>query len=642
MGIKKKLLFGEYLVSKGAISQKDVAKICNIQLKSVKPVGKLAVDNKFLSLADIFTIRSHQRSTGQKFGEVAINLNFLKPRQVQSLLQLQKDLKPFFGELLVSNAILSEEEFLKELKAFQESQDFLKTRTNRKIVIVDMDRENLSELKDSFNRLGHEVIAMDFAPDEFRSLMEKWPDFVILNLSKRKDEIFKVLRQARKDLPVEEFRILALMDKLTPADKHNAANAGIVEFAPANALPANIVQYAKGIFESLEMELAGKVLMVDDSQTVLRLMSFFLENEGYETYMASSGEEALAMLEKISPDLVLTDLHMPGINGIELCRRIKLTPKTRNVPVVMVTTAKAISRLNEALDSGANDYMVKPFQRDELLARVRSHIKTKRLIDELQTSRRKLLVSNEKLADANNKKTEFLSTVAHDLRTPLTSIRTYSELMGMQNVPIETQKDFVEIIKSEAIRMSGLIRNYLDISRMESGAAIYRKQEVDLAEMVNYFSRIYSKMSQNKNVDFTSTVPRHPVLLMGDKGRLEQVLANLLDNAVKFTPAGGTITLKLAVASNKAKKFAEICVSDTGQGILPEAQQFIFKKFHQMYNKFQSIEGAGLGLAICKEIVDGHGGKIELQSEYGHGATFRVLMPMAGTGDEVKKRKRPG
>ncbi len=640
MSSNGKMLFGEYLVSKGRISQKDVEGICSIQKKSILPMGKLAVDNKFLSLADVFTIRAQQRQTGQKFGEVAINLNMLKPRQVDSLLELQKELRPFFGELLVSNSVMAEEEFLEELREFQRTQGGQSFRRAMMVALVDVEPGNIFALHNSFARLGYEVIPEAFSPDSFHALMERNPDFLVIDLSMRKEEKFKALRDIRTDYPMDGFMALALVGKLTPADKESAANAGITEFAPVTASPKNIARYVQGIFESVERERAGKLLLVDDSPTVLRLMSHFLENEGYETYLAQSGEEALKMLEKITPDMVLTDLHMPGMSGIALCRAIKQLPKTRNVPVVLVTTAKAIARLKEALDSGASDYILKPFQQDELLARVRSHIKTKRMIDELHSSRRDLLVSNEKLADANNLKTEFLATVAHDLRTPLTSIRTYSELLEMQSVPLETQKEFVGIIKNESIRMAGLIRNYLDISRMESGADMYLKQEVDLAVMANYFASVYSMMAQNKSVRFKSSVPKTPVIFMGDKDRFEQVLANLLDNAVKFTPAGGTITLELKTAGSKTKKYAEITVSDTGRGIEPGAQRYLFKKFHHLHNENQPIKGTGLGLSICKEIVERHGGKIELQSEYGKGATFRILVPLAEKPVETKKPQK--
>ncbi|MBI5178776.1 MAG: response regulator [Nitrospinae bacterium] len=633
------MLFGEYLVSRGKLKSKDVEGILHIQKKSAVPIGKLAAEKKFLTLADVFTIRAHQKTTGNRFGEVAVNLDLLKPRQVDTLLDLQNVLRPFFGELLVQNNMITQEEFLEELRAFRATLGKQPGTLVSRIAIIDVEPARLFAMYNALTRMGYEVFPEPFSPDVVRRLMEERPQFVIVDLSSKKDDKLRALERARAEHPMDEVKILALVDKLAPADRERAQNAGIAEFAPASALAENIAQFVHGTLASAEKEKAGTVLLVDDSHTVLRLMSFFLEQERYETYLAATAEEAQALLEKVSPDLVLTDLHLPGMNGIELCRAVKQNPKTRDVPVVLVTTAKAITRLKEALDSGASDYIVKPFQQDELLARVRSHIKTKRLIDELQRSRKELLVSNEKLAEANNKKTEFLATVAHDLRTPLTSIRTYSELLGMKNTPIDAQKEFVQIIQSEAIRMAGLIKNYLDISRLESTAASHRKEEFDLAQMVEYFAKIYSTMAKNKQVKFKSSVAKGVVTLMGDKEQFEQVLSNLLDNAVKFTPAQGLITLGLTVAEKGARRFAEITVGDSGKGIPKDAQQYLFKKFHYLHNEYQPIKGTGLGLAICKEIVERHGGKIDVDSEEGKGATFRVIVPLLAT--EKPKAEKP-
>ncbi len=629
------MLFGEFLVDKGVLSSDEVDKVLLLQRKIAIPLGKLALERSLLTLADIFQIRGQQRKTDSKFGDIAIKLNLLKPRQVDSLVDLQKSIKPFVGELLVREGILTEDRLLALLKEFKAEYGKPFSPHTQRIALVGLELTVMLNLKNSLTKLGYEVITENFTADDLRRMIHDVPDYIVLNLVEHKSGSLDKLAAVRTEHPSFQPKMLALVARLDPADRARSLAAGIDDFVPATAAAANIAQYIHSILDGAKREEAGKILLVDDSPTVLRLTSFYLEGSGYETLLASSGGEALAILEKVQPDLVLSDVLMPGMDGIELCRRIKLNPKTRNVPVLIITTSKEAGRLREALDSGANDYIQKPFQQEELLARVRSHIRTKRLIDDLQASRNELLMVNEKLAEANNRKTEFLSTVAHDLRTPLTSIRTYSELLTLSSVTIDTQKEFIGIIQSEALRMAGLIRNYLDISRVEAGAALYEKRPVDLRDMAAYFAKIYSTMAANKSIRFTAAVPERPVMFMGDKEHFEQVISNLLDNAVKFTPAGGAISLEINVARKRSRDYAELVVRDTGPGIPPNAREIIFKKYHHLQSENQPIAGTGLGLAICKEIVEWHGGKISVEPEPGHGALFRVVLPMMEEGKDA-------
>ncbi|MBI5638772.1 MAG: hybrid sensor histidine kinase/response regulator [Nitrospinae bacterium] len=629
------MLFGEFLVHKGVLSAEEVDRVLLLQRKIAIPLGKLALERSLLTLADIFQIRGQQRKTDSKFGDIAIKLNLLKPRQVDSLVELQKAIKPFVGELLVREGVLGEDALLALLREFKAQYGKPPSPHTRRIALVGLELSVMLNLKNNLTKLGHEVLTENFTVGDLRQMVEDAPDYIVLNLVENKKESLDKLKALRTKHPGFNPKMLALVAQLNPDDRERSIAAGIADFVPATAAAANIAQYIHSILDSTSREEAGKILLVDDSPTVLRLTSFYLEGSGYESLLASTGEEALAILEKVQPDLVLSDVLMPGMDGIELCRRIKLNPKTRNVPVLIITTSKEAGRMREALDSGASDYISKPFQQEELLARVRSHIRTKRLIDELQASRGELLTVNEKLAEANNRKTEFLSTVAHDLRTPLTSIRTYSELLSFPNVTIDTQKEFIGIIQNEALRMAGLIRNYLDISRVEAGSALYEKQAVDLRELAAYFAKIYATMAANKSIRFTSAIPDGPVMFLGDKEHFEQVISNLLDNAVKFTPANGAISLEMNITRKRARDYAEMLVRDTGPGIPADAQEVIFKKYHHLPSENQTIAGTGLGLAICKEIVEWHGGKISVESEPGHGAVFRVTLPMLEHGKEA-------
>ncbi|MBI3795236.1 MAG: response regulator [Nitrospinae bacterium] len=622
-----KMLFGEYLLALGKLKPKDVARVCNIQEKSVLPIGKLAVDNKFMTLADVLTICSHQKKSGALFGEVAINLNILKPRQVDALLELQGELRPLFGEILVKDGLMSEAEFLEHLRSFKANELSAPRTASPIVALVDVDKQNLFRMQSELMELGFNVVAQTFGADSMASLPSMNPAFVVIDISRERQEKLSALARLRATENFGPVRLLAMSDKLDAGEREAATAAGIGEIVPSGSNPRNIVAYIHGLLSGTTSAHTGKILLVDDSQTALRLMFHCLERENYETYLAKSGEEALRILKQNIPDLVLTDIYMPGMSGVELTELIKKNPETHSVPVVAVTTAKSISKLKEALFAGAVDYIVKPFQPDELLARVRSHIKTKRLMDEMEKSKKELLITNEKLAEANNKKIEFLAMVVHDLRAPLTSIQTYSELLGMSGTSMEDQKEFVGIIKTEVTRMSGLIKNYLDVSRIESATGIHSKTEVNIGEMASYFAKIFSTIAKKKSLQFASDFKDPDMVVTGNKEKLEQVFSNLLDNAVKYTPVGGKISFELSSTKIKNKKMAKIIVSDTGVGISPDAKQYIFKKFHFLHDGSAESSGLGLGLSICREIVEWHGGTIDVISEPGEGATFQVLIP---------------
>lgn len=625
------MLFGEFLIKKGKLGREDIERVLQLQKKGTVPLGKLAVERNILSLADIFTIRSHQRKDNTRFGELAVKLNLLKPRQVDALLELQRELRPYFGELLMTSKLLTEAELLELLNEFKEKYGRISGSRMRKLGLIGLGPALTMEIRNALSKAGYEVFSSHPDGDGLAALLNIEPDFLVIGISGSFPGLLPELKRHRVENPAFHARILALADRLDGVQREDAAASGITDIVPASSPPESLAEYILNQMESLGRDEAGKVVLIDDSPTVLRLTSLFLEQDGYESYLASGGEEGLELVAKVEPDLVLMDLHMPGIDGIEACRRIKTDPKTRNIPVVMVTTAKSITRLKEALDSGAGDYILKPFQQEELLARVRSHIKTKRLIDEIQRSRKDLLTANEKLAEANRRKTDFLLTVSHDLRTPLTSIRTYAELMTMPRVTPETQKEYVGVITGETLRMTSLIRNYLDVARLESGAAASRRDKVNLSEMAAYFAKIYGTMARKKGVAFKTAFPENAVWFTGDKEHFEQALANLLDNAVKFTPAGGVITLGLKIPPKHPGR-AELTVTDTGPGIPPEAKPFLFKKFHHLPGEDRAAKGTGLGLAICREIVEWHGGTIDFDSTPGKGTTFRVAVPVAAGG----------
>ena len=250
------------------------------------------------------------------------------------------------------------------------------------------------------------------------------------------------------------------------------------------------------------------------------------------------------------------------------------------------------------------------------------------LVEMLKRERMKAEIingKNERLIALDRKKTDFLNMVAHDIRTPLTAIKGYAELMLHYDETRETQKDFLHIILKEIDRLALLVNEFLDTAKIEAGLIQYKFIALDLTDLIHYFSDIFSKESAAKEIDRKTKIEDNLPRVKGDWDRLGQVLSNILGNAIKFTPKGGMITIE---AKRLGEKEIVVAVSDNGPGIPVELHEKIFNLFYQSDDSdIKAKGGTGLGLFIAREIVKKHGGRIWVDSELGRGSTFYLTLP---------------
>ena len=240
---------------------------------------------------------------------------------------------------------------------------------------------------------------------------------------------------------------------------------------------------------------------------------------------------------------------------------------------------------------------------------------------------------NKSLKEMDMKKTEFLNRIAHDLRTPLTSIKAYSELiLKYKDKPAETYTKFLDIIKEESNRMALLINDYLDLMRLTSGKMEYKRGPLNLPETVKQFVAMFSYHAKKNNISIVLNIPERLPILMGDSDKMNWILNHLLTNAVKFTPSGGNITISakvISVSEAGNKIFVEVSVADTGRGIPSEWRDKIFDRFFQIDDPaIKAKGGTGLGLAIVKEIVEHHNGRVWAEASPSGGADIRFTLPV--------------
>ena len=265
-------------------------------------------------------------------------------------------------------------------------------------------------------------------------------------------------------------------------------------------------------------------------------------------------------------------------------------------------------------------YLVEQGRRDQAALRASN--------DELRRAYTDLATAHQELLKIDEMKSSFIANVSHELRTPLTSVLAYSELLlTYDDPPPATRRDFLEIIHTESARLTRLVNEVLDISKIESGQIELRRERIDLRSLIAASARSYRQMIRQRGLAFELDVPERLPLVVGDADRLQQVVANLLNNALKFTPSGA-----IRLWARDEGERVLIAVGDTGVGIAAEDQERIFEKFHQVGDILTAKpSGTGLGLAICRELVGAHGGRIWVESTPGRGSTFLFALPALPT-----------
>ncbi len=355
------------------------------------------------------------------------------------------------------------------------------------------------------------------------------------------------------------------------------------------------------------------ILVVDDTLANLQLLVGMLKERGYKPRVASGGELALQAVRSEPPDLILLDINMPDMDGYQVCEALKSDEKLKEIPVIFLSALNETSDKVKAFRAGGADYITKPFQFEEVDARVRTHL-------ELRRQRLELKENNDRLRELERLRDNLTHMIVHDMRTPLTVILGAIGLMLSENPPqkegaVKTQR----LAHNSALKLKEMTTQLLDISRLEAGQMPVNRTEGDLVQAARIALDFVSPAAAGRNLLLTSTGPFPAVF---DAELIHRVLVNLVTNAVKFTHAGGEVKISVTREASAVR----VAVADDGAGIPPEHHGKIFDKFSQVEGENKKL-GAGLGLTFCKLAVEAHGGRIGVESEVGKGSTFWFTLP---------------
>lgn len=398
----------------------------------------------------------------------------------------------------------------------------------------------------------------------------------------------------------------------------------------------------------------GQLLVVDDEESLRITTAAILEKEGYLVDVASSGDEAITLLEQKDYDLVLTDLHMEGGDGLSVLNEIR-----RHSPLtisVVLTGFASVESAIAALQEGAYDYLVKPCDIDSMKHTIRRGVEHRRLmlaeqkartdLEQLNLDLEKRIVErtaeltrlNAELAEANRAKDVFLATLSHELRTPLTPVVGWIKLLRSGNLDEKSVAQALDAIERNAWLQSKLIDDLLDTSRIATGKLHFEPKPTDLNVITKAAIDTVRASAASRNIDLSVTLWPSTLVVMGEPVRLQQIAWNLISNAIKFTEPGGKVT----VTTQNEGPQARLVVSDTGIGIDPEFLPHVFDRFKQADGSTSRRHGGlGLGLAIADALAKMHGGKILAESEgTGKGASFTLHVELAAA-ERVAPEKTP-
>lgn len=343
--------------------------------------------------------------------------------------------------------------------------------------------------------------------------------------------------------------------------------------------------------------------------------------EGYEMSEAESGERALEVYAEFRPHLVLLDVILPGVDGFETCRQLKRRYGEKSAPVIFITAKSESDDVVEGLGAGGVDYLPKPFKAKEVIARIRTHLQNQLLSEQQQ-----LLV--EQLSTANAAKNRFLGMAAHDLRNPLASIRGLAEFLrdGAVGQLTADQLDLIQTIHGASQSMLVMVNELLDVATIEAGELKLNLERHDLGELVTKCAGLTNMEAAKKNTRVRFDAPKAPVVFSFDSAKMKQVIDNLLSNGVKYSPPGSTVTV--TIEADTARRLCTLAVRDQGPGIPEGERDKLFKDFSRLSVKPTGGEkSTGLGLAICRKIVEAHRGVIGTENLPSGGSEFRVTLP---------------
>ncbi|HRY29124.1 MAG TPA: ATP-binding protein [Elusimicrobiota bacterium] len=483
--------------------------------------------------------------------------------------------------------------------------------------------KNFAEIRPFFKKA--DTVTAATLPAVAEALAKNPKALAVLRVPRTETSLGAFLRDAGHDRP--DARLLVVCDQpLDEASRTAVHSSGWVAVPAPHGVPYLLdrLQESHARAET-DRPPTERILVVDDEPNILDFVVDILTEHGYEVDGYPSGTTAVAAMKSKEYHVALVDFQLGDMTGLTLSRELRQIDPDLNV--ILMTAHASLDMAVKAIQADVYDYLIKPVDTNHLKRSLGKALEKRRLALEIKALVADLQKANHQLNRLNDLKSRFLSIVTHDLRTPLTSIKGYAQVLTMQKtLPSEQQQHFLKIIAHETDHLAGLISDLMDFVSIEAGKLRVEKTSGSIVELVEAVGNRMASLAEQRKIVFQveADPAALPELLM-DKRRIDQVLTNLVSNAFKHTPEGGSVKVR----AETQKSDVRLQVIDSGEGIPPGDLPRIFEQFYQVESHASKRDGIGLGLAIAKEIIQAHGGEIGVNSDgVGRGSCFWFTLPI--------------
>jgi signal transduction histidine kinase len=359
---------------------------------------------------------------------------------------------------------------------------------------------------------------------------------------------------------------------------------------------------------------ASRVCIVDDDRIARDTSAALLAPDRHELLTADSGQDLLTRLPELEPDVILLDVMMPGMDGFEVCRRLKGDARWRHIPIILVTALDSREDLIRGLDAGADEFLAKPVYGPELRARVRSMLRIKQQYDQVQATLRL--------------RQDLANMVVHDMRVPLGAASLYCQLLLRRGTLSAQDRQDFDVIEGQVHRLDDFVNDLLQMAKMEAGQLLLQRSPVDVRGLITGLGEVHAAVARFKGIDLHFELPEKAPAVALDGSLFGRMVDNLLSNALKFSGSGTRVVLRLrfyeGAGRDETAPQLRLEVRDQGSGIPEDQTEKIFEQFETVDTPEHYAQQLGLGLAFAKQVVEAHGGTLRVSRNEPQGSVFTV------------------